>query len=58
MKLISSKPFISDNFLLESREAVILFHDFAKDLPIIDYHNHLSPKQIAENKPIKSITEA
>jgi glucuronate isomerase len=35
-----------------------LYHQYAKDMPIIDYHNHLSPKQIAENKPIDNITDA
>ena len=50
--------FITDDFLLESEEAKILYHSYAKDLPIIDYHNHLSPKEIAENKPLKNIAEA
>ena len=58
MGQINSKTFITDNFLLNSKEAEILYHQYAKDLPIIDYHNHLSPKQIAENKPVKNITEA
>lgn len=48
--------FITDNFLLQSEVAQILYHQFAKGLPIIDYHNHLSPKDIAENKPINNIT--
>ncbi|MDP5140794.1 MAG: glucuronate isomerase, partial [Spirosomaceae bacterium] len=38
--------FISDNFLLQSEAAKTLYHDFAKAMPIIDYHNHLSPQQI------------
>jgi glucuronate isomerase len=50
--------FINDNFLLQSKVAITLYHQYAKDLPIIDYHNHLSPKQIAENLPIKNITNA
>ena len=58
MSQINSKTFITDNFLLNSKEAEILYHDYAKDMPIIDYHNHLSPKQIAENKTIDNITEA
>jgi len=57
MSQINSKMFITDDFLLNSKEAKILYHEYAKDMPIIDYHNHLSPKQIAENKPIKNITE-
>lgn len=58
MNQINSKSFITDNFLLDSKEAEILYHQYAKDMPIIDYHSHLSPKQIAENKPLKNITEA
>lgn len=56
--VISTKSFINDNFLLHSKEAEILFHEYAKHMPIIDYHNHLSPKLIAENRSIKNITEA
>ena len=58
MSQISSKTFITDNFLLNSKEAEILYHEYAKDMPIIDYHNHLSAKQIAENKPVENITKA
>lgn len=48
---------IPDDFLLYSEKARILYHDYAKDLPIIDYHNHLPPQEIAENKNFKTITE-
>lgn len=58
MAAIKSKSFISDNFLLQSKVAETLYHQYAKDMPIIDYHNHLSPKLIAENQPVKNITEA
>ncbi|WP_303315376.1 glucuronate isomerase [Flavivirga abyssicola] len=58
MKLTTSKAFITDHFLLQSKEAETLYHDYAKDMPIIDYHNHLSAKQIAENKPVENITKA
>ncbi|WP_338358895.1 glucuronate isomerase [Yeosuana marina] len=58
MAVIKSKTFITDNFLLNSDVAVELYHKYAKDMPIIDYHNHLSPKLIAENQPVKNITEA
>jgi len=57
MSTINSKNFITDNFLLNSEVAETLYHQYAKDLPIIDYHNHLSAKQIAENKPVRNITE-
>lgn len=50
--------FIHDDFLLESKQAIRLYHDFAKDLPIIDYHNHLSASDIAQNRPFRNITRA
>ncbi len=49
--------FITDDFLLETDLARHLFHDVAKDLPIIDYHCHLPPDQIASNHRFRSITE-
>ena len=55
---MKTENFITDNFLLQSEIAETLYHEYAKDLPIIDYHNHLSPKQIAEDKPIENITDA
>lgn len=51
------KPFLGDNFLLENTTAEILYHEYAKQQPIIDYHNHLSPKEIAEDKQFKNLTE-
>jgi glucuronate isomerase len=54
----TTKPFLNDNFLLENKPAEILYHDYAKDQPIIDYHNHLSPQQIAENQQFKNLTKA
>lgn len=51
------KPFIDDDFLLHSKEARVLYHDYAKAMPIIDYHCHLDPKIIAENKPFHNMTE-
>lgn len=46
-----------ETFLLNNKCAKVLYHDYAKDLPIIDYHCHLDPKAIAENKRFKNITE-
>jgi glucuronate isomerase len=51
------RPFIHDDFLLESPVAADLFHRFAKDLPIVDFHCHLSPAQMAEDHRFRSITE-
>ena len=47
------KTFINDTFMLKSEPARKLY-DMVKDLPIIDYHCHLSPKQIAENYQFKN----
>lgn len=49
--------FPSEDFLLETQTARRLYHDVAKDLPIIDYHCHLSPELIADNHRFRSITE-
>ncbi len=40
---------INDNFMLSNNTAQTLYREYAKDMPIIDYHCHLSPKMIAEN---------
>lgn len=50
------KPFLGDNFLLENSVAERLYHDHAKKQPIIDYHNHLPPDEIANDKKFSSIT--
>ncbi len=51
-----SKPFIHDDFLLQNKTAQKLYHNCAKDLPIIDYHCHLSPKEIAEDINFRNLT--
>ncbi|MEI0735930.1 glucuronate isomerase [Paenibacillus sp. JTLBN-2024] len=50
--------FLNDNFLLTTDTARTLFHQHAKEMPIIDYHCHLDPKEIYENKPFRNLTEA
>jgi glucuronate isomerase len=55
---MNTTHFITDKFLLQSETAETLYNKYAKDLPIIDYHNHLSPQMIADDKPIKNITDA
>ncbi|QIH37769.1 glucuronate isomerase [Flavobacterium sp. Sr18] len=52
-----STPFINDNFLLENKFAEELYHNYSKNQPIIDYHNHLSPKFIAKDKIFDNITQ-
>ncbi len=49
--------FINDDFILTNDTAKKLYHDYAEKLPIIDYHCHINPKEIYENKKFKNITE-
>ncbi len=57
-KVLATKSFTDENFLLQSSFSQKLYHDYAAPLPIIDYHNHLSPRYIAENHRFENITEA
>ncbi|MCM3128461.1 glucuronate isomerase [Paenibacillus provencensis] len=52
------KSFLDEQFLLTNDTAVALYEKYAKDMPIIDYHCHLSPKEIYENKTFRNLTEA
>ncbi|NIK76203.1 glucuronate isomerase [Paenibacillus castaneae] len=52
------KPFMDEHFLLSNETAIRLYHDYAKEMPIIDYHCHLSPQQIFENTSFANLTEA
>jgi glucuronate isomerase len=51
------KTFITDDFLLQNETAKVLYHETAKDLPIIDYHNHLSQHEILQNKSFTNLSE-
>jgi len=51
-----AEVFIHEDFLLETDEAKTLYHAFAENLPIIDFHCHLSPKDIAENRRFDNLT--
>ena len=50
--------FLDENFLLTNKISEQLYHEFSKDLPIIDYHNHLPPQDIANNRKFDNITQA
>ncbi|MDD4796430.1 MAG: glucuronate isomerase [Eubacteriales bacterium] len=52
------KSFLHEDFLLSTPMARTLYHTHAQPLPIIDYHCHISPQQIWEDKPLPSITQA
>ena len=51
------KQFLNENFLLSNATAQRLYHEYAKDMPIIDYHNHLPPNEVAEDKNFENITK-
>jgi len=51
------KPFLSEDFLLHTKTAKVLYRDFAENMPIFDYHCHLPVKEIAENKKFENLTQ-
>lgn len=57
MDFLKSDKFMDENFLLQSKTARKLYHDYAAEMPIIDYHCHLSPQEIAEDRRFNDITE-
>lgn len=52
-----SKPFIDEDFVLQNDTAKKLFHDYAEDQPIIDYHCHLPPQEIYEDRNFENISK-
>lgn len=51
------KAFMDQDFLLETETAKKLYHDYAEVTPIIDYHCHINPKEIAEDRKFENITQ-
>jgi len=51
------KPFLSEDFLLQTQTSKTLYHRYAKDMPIYDYHCHLPVRDIAENKKFENLTQ-
>ena len=49
--------FITESFLLQSETARDLYHTYAEGAPIFDYHCHLSPREIAENRSFRNLAE-
>ena len=50
-------PFMNEDFLLKTPTAKTLYHTYAAKMPIIDYHCHINPKEIYEDKRYETITE-
>ncbi|MEZ4884019.1 MAG: glucuronate isomerase [Chitinophagales bacterium] len=53
----TTKPFLGEHFLLENETAEHLYHVYAKPMPIIDYHCHLPPDQLASNHQFSNLTK-
>ena len=53
---MAQQPFMDENFLLRTKTAKTLYHEAAEQMPIIDYHCHLSPREIAQNIRFDNIT--
>ena len=51
------KQFMDENFLLHTKTAQDLYHNYAAKMPIFDYHCHINPKEIAEDKRFENITQ-
>ena len=51
------KPFMDKDFLLETDTAKHLFHDYAERQPLVDYHCHIPPREIYENRRFRNLTE-
>ena len=51
------KDFLDADFLLQTETAKKLYHDFAKQMPVIDYHCHLPVQQIADDINFKNLTQ-
>jgi glucuronate isomerase len=56
--MIMSKPFLDQKFLLHSPAAERLYHEYAANMPIIDYHCHLSPEWMAKDHRFPNLTAA
>jgi len=52
------KDFLDKDFFLTTETSKLLYHDYAGNTPVIDYHNHLSPKEIAEDINFNNLTQA
>ena len=51
------EAFMDENFLLDTECARNLYHKYAKEMPILDYHCHIDPKEIAQDRQFQNITE-
>lgn len=52
------KKFLDENFLLKTNAAQKLYHDYAEEMPVIDYHCHLPPQEVADDIQFENLTQA
>jgi len=55
--MIPMKPFMDKDFLLSTDTAKQLYHDYAAKMPVLDYHCHINPQEIAEDRKFDNITQ-
>ena len=55
--LLDVMSFIHENFLLTNKSAQRLYHEYAEGEPILDYHCHLPPREVAENRRFQNLFE-
>ena len=51
------REFMNEDFLLKTEISKELYHQYAKNMSIFDYHCHLNPKEIAENRSYENLTQ-
>ena len=51
------KPFLDEEFLLSTESAQKIYHEYAEKMPILDYHCHINPQEICENRKFENITQ-
>ena len=51
------KPFMDEDFLLQTETAKLLYHEYAAPMPVLDYHCHISPQEIAEDRRFNNLSE-
>lgn len=56
-KEVNMNNFMDQDFLLDTKTAKHLYHDYAGKMPIVDYHCHINPQEIYENKKFDNITQ-
>ena len=51
------QPFMDKDFMLNTEAARTLYHEYAENMPIVDYHCHINPQEIYEDRKFENITQ-